>query len=64
MRVGIIKGGLSIMDDVVIVGGARTAIGDFMGSKKDVSAVELGISAVMGALINALSERRIGTGGV
>ena len=38
------------MEDVVIVGGARTAIGDFMGSLKDVSAVELGISAVMGAL--------------
>jgi len=38
------------MEDVVIVGGARTPIGDFMGSLKAVSAVELGIVAVKGAL--------------
>ncbi|TYO95258.1 acetyl-CoA acetyltransferase [Geothermobacter ehrlichii] len=41
------------MEEVVIVGGARTPIGDFMGSLKDVSAVELGIVAVKGALEKA-----------
>ncbi|HBV87237.1 MAG TPA: acetyl-CoA C-acetyltransferase [Desulfosporosinus sp.] len=38
------------MEDVVIVGAARTPIGDFLGSLKDVSAVELGTIAVKGAL--------------
>ncbi|KGK88971.1 acetyl-CoA acetyltransferase [Desulfosporosinus sp. HMP52] len=38
------------MEDVVIVGGARTPIGDFTGSLKDVSAVDLGIVATIGAL--------------
>ncbi len=41
------------MEDVVIVSGARTPIGDFQGSLKDVSAVELGIIAVQGALNKA-----------
>lgn len=41
------------MEEVVIVGGARTPIGDFLGSLKDVSAVELGIAAVKGALEKA-----------
>ncbi|TGE37184.1 thiolase family protein [Desulfosporosinus fructosivorans] len=41
------------MEEVVIVGGARTPIGDFLGSLKDVSAVELGIAAVKGALERA-----------
>lgn len=42
-----------MMDDVVIVGGARTPIGDFMGSIKDLSAVDLGMAAVNGALEKA-----------
>ncbi|MBE0598092.1 MAG: thiolase family protein [Desulfuromonadales bacterium] len=41
------------MEDVVIVGAARTPIGDFMGSLKDLSAVDLGIAAVQGALRKA-----------
>lgn len=41
------------MEEVVIVGGARTAIGEFMGSLKDLSAVDLGITAVQGALEKA-----------
>jgi len=41
------------MEEVVIVAGARTAIGDFLGSLKAVPAVELGIIAVKGALANA-----------
>lgn len=41
------------MEEVVIVGGARTPIGDFLGSLKDVSAVELGIAAVKAALERA-----------
>ncbi|MHB8076704.1 thiolase family protein [Desulfosporosinus fructosivorans] len=41
------------MEEVVIVGGARTPIGDFLGSLKDVSAVELGIAAVKVALERA-----------
>lgn len=38
------------MNDVVIVGASRTPIGGFMGSLKDVSAVELGVMAVNEAL--------------
>ena len=34
----------------VIVGGARTGIGRLLGSLKDVSAVELGATAIRGAL--------------
>ncbi|MGI1657428.1 MAG: thiolase family protein [Desulfitobacterium sp.] len=41
------------MEEVVIVGAARTPIGDFQGSLKDVSAVELGMIAVKGALEKA-----------
>jgi len=41
------------MEDVVIVGAARTPIGDFMGALKDISAVDLGIAAVNGALEKA-----------
>lgn len=41
------------MEEVVIVGYARTAIGEFMGSLKDISAVDLGITAVNGALEKA-----------
>jgi acetyl-CoA C-acetyltransferase len=36
--------------DVVIVRGARTPFGDFGGALKDVSAVDLGVTAVRGAL--------------
>jgi len=39
--------------DVVIVGAVRTAIGDFMGSLKDVSAIDLGVIALKGALEKA-----------
>ncbi|MCX7780788.1 MAG: thiolase family protein [Negativicutes bacterium] len=41
------------MQEVVIVGAARTPIGDFMGSLKDVSAVDLGVTALNGALAQA-----------
>lgn len=41
------------MRDVVIVGAKRTPIGDFLGSLKDVSAVELGVIAVQAALQQA-----------
>jgi len=41
------------MEEVVIVAGARTAIGDFLGSLKAVPAVELGVIAVKGALAKA-----------
>lgn len=41
------------MREVVIVGAARTAIGDFQGCFKDISAVELGKVAVQGALDRA-----------
>ena len=36
--------------DVVIVRGARTPFGDFGGALKDVSAVDLGVAAVRGAI--------------
>jgi acetyl-CoA C-acetyltransferase len=39
--------------NVVIVGAARTAIGDFMGALKKVSAIDLGIIALEGALKKA-----------
>jgi acetyl-CoA C-acetyltransferase len=42
-----------IMEEIVIVGGARTPIAEFMGSLKDLSAVELGTAAVNGALAKA-----------
>ncbi len=41
------------MQDVVIVSACRTAIGKFMGSLKDVSAVELAITAGKGAIDRA-----------
>lgn len=41
------------MREVVIVGAARTPIGDFLGKLKDVSAVDLGVIAVKGALAKA-----------
>ncbi|MDD2504578.1 MAG: beta-ketoacyl synthase N-terminal-like domain-containing protein, partial [Clostridia bacterium] len=42
-----------MMRDVVIVGAMRTPIGDFLGSLKDLTAVELGVIAVNGALKHA-----------
>ncbi len=41
------------MNQVVIVGGARTPIGDFQGALKDLSAVDLGVTALKGALDKA-----------
>jgi acetyl-CoA C-acetyltransferase len=41
------------MREVVIVGAKRTPIGDFLGSLKDVSAVDLGVTAVNAALAQA-----------
>ena len=38
------------MRNVVIVGAKRTAIGDFLGTLKDVSTVDLGVTAVKAAL--------------
>ncbi|HPD56222.1 MAG TPA: thiolase family protein [Smithellaceae bacterium] len=41
------------MRDVVIVGGARTAIGDYMGSLSGLNPVQLGVVALKGALAKA-----------
>lgn len=41
------------MREVVIVSAARTAIGDFLGSLKDVQAVDLGVTALKGAIARA-----------
>ena len=41
------------MREVVIVGAMRTPIGDFLGSLKDVSPVDLGVAVVNGALKQA-----------
>ena len=41
------------MEDVVIVGAARTAIGDFLGKLKDVPAVDLGVTAAREAMQRA-----------
>ncbi|MDQ2082954.1 acetyl-CoA C-acetyltransferase [Xanthobacteraceae bacterium Astr-EGSB] len=55
------------MREVVIVGAKRTPIGDFLGSLKDVSAVDLGVTAVNAALAqaglkpDAVSELACGT---
>lgn len=44
------------MREVVIVGAKRTPIGDFLGSLKDLKAVDLGVIAVKGALKQANVE--------
>lgn len=44
------------MRDVVIVGAVRTPIGDFLGSLKDVSQIDLGVAVVNGALRQANIE--------
>ncbi|MBC8015492.1 MAG: thiolase family protein [Sporomusaceae bacterium] len=41
------------MQEVVIVGAARTPIGDFLGALKDVNPIDLGVTAVNGALAKA-----------
>jgi acetyl-CoA C-acetyltransferase len=41
------------MENMVIVGAARTPIGDFLGSLKDVSAVDLGVVAARAAMQRA-----------
>lgn len=41
------------MENVIIVGAARTPIGDFLGSLKDVSAVYLGVAAARAAMERA-----------
>lgn len=41
------------MQEVVIVGAARTPIGDFLGALKDVSPIDLGVTAVNEALARA-----------
>jgi acetyl-CoA C-acetyltransferase len=38
------------MREVVIVGGARTAIGNYLGALQDINAIELGVIALKGAL--------------
>jgi acetyl-CoA C-acetyltransferase len=49
------------MREVVIVGAKRTPIGDFLGSLKDVSAVDLGVAAVNAALGQAgLKPEQVG----
>lgn len=42
-----------MIKEVVIVGAARTAIGNFMGSLKSFSAIDLGVAALKGALDKA-----------
>ena len=42
-----------IMREVVIVGAARTPIGDFLGGLKDISPVDLGVIAAKGAISQA-----------
>ena len=45
---------MSVEDrDIVVLGGARTPFGTFMGSLRDVSAIELGAIAARGALADA-----------
>jgi acetyl-CoA C-acetyltransferase len=48
-------GGVLVMgiNDVVMVSGCRTAIGDFLGSLKDVSARDLAVTAAKGAIQRA-----------
>ena len=41
------------MQEVVVVSAVRTPIGDFVGKLKDISAVDLGVTAVQGALAKA-----------
>jgi acetyl-CoA C-acetyltransferase len=45
------------MSEVVITGGARTAVGRFQGAFKDVPAHRLGAAAIKGALERAGVDR-------
>jgi acetyl-CoA C-acetyltransferase len=47
------------MREVVIVGGARTAIGDYMGSLSGLTPVQLGIMALKGALAKAGIDKKL-----
>lgn len=47
------------MREVVIVGGARTAIGDFMGSLSDFTPVQLGVIALKGAIAKAGIDKEL-----
>ncbi len=47
------------MRDVVIVGAARTAIGDYMGSLSNLTPLQLGIIALNGALAKAGIEKAL-----
>jgi acetyl-CoA C-acetyltransferase len=47
------------MREVVIVGGARTAIGDFMGSLADLTPVQLGVTALKGAITKAGIDKKL-----
>ncbi len=47
------------MREVVIVSGARTAIGDYMGSLSGLSPVQLGVAALKGAIAKAGIDKNI-----
>lgn len=47
------------MRDVVIVSGARTAIGDYMGSLSSMTPVQLGIEALNGAIARAGIDKKV-----
>jgi acetyl-CoA acetyltransferase family protein len=49
----LLRGGQASMDDVVILGGARTAMAEYVGAFKGVSALELGAHAARAALARA-----------
>ncbi len=47
------------MNEVVIVSGMRTAVGDFLGSLKDVNCVELGVIALKAAMERAKVDPKL-----
>jgi acetyl-CoA C-acetyltransferase len=47
------------MNDVVIVSGTRTPVGDFLGSLKDLNSVELGVIALKAAMEQAHIEPKL-----
>ncbi len=47
------------MNDVVIVSGTRTPVGDFLGSLKDLNSVELGVIALKAAMEHAHIEPKL-----
>ena len=40
-------------DDIYILGGARTPMGEYLGALKDLSAIELGAIAARAALVTS-----------